>query len=176
MIADVLTKEIVFPKTRTDIKKFREAELACKEVVSQIETSINCFGFDVKREADAILSSENASSIMLRTAKIWVRILPYLKENNLYDGRNEHSVTVGEKLFSENPEFFAGFSNSDESVRRLAENDFAYSGLYSEEAYIAKAAMRFHRTIQQRFSSLVFCYLKGYFPGMEEGWWRMPFI
>jgi len=153
-----------------------------KKLVSLFTNEVNNFSFKVKDIADEIASDRYTKNLFLEICECYIIALHLLFAHKLYDGRNEASVMLGNKLY------YLGISDSgltegiEEDIESFRSNDLC--------SYFASLMTREHRTLQQSFSGIVFYMIYTY--GRDSlkkeidkaindkelypDFWRMPLI
>lgn len=167
-----------------------EADNICKSFARDMESAVNNFGFNPKEIVDAIMSDENALTAFSRISAMWIRALSFLsKDSWMYDDRNAYSVLRGAYL--EEDDLFKKWMDETSPIDadQLREVNKVFQGRRGNiplmELSVVESVLRYHRTLQQTFSKLVFLFVdktvsevqrlkKEEF--LEEQWWKAPLI
>ena len=127
-------------KNYTFLEFLQKEYLTEKDIIvfaNKMENAVNSFGFPKKQVCDLIFQNENSIRHFLDISLGWIQDLTERKEWQ-YDGRNEASVKLAREIM-----------NGVENI---------FEPLDSAKIFV-REANKWHRTLQQTFSGLVFCFL-----------------
>ena len=134
-----MTKKYIF----LDI--LRNEEITKNEIqifAAEMERAVNAFGFLKSDICEMILDNPISTKNFLKISLTWIQNLAKRAEWQ-YDGRNEASVRKARELVN-------GMSSENQIMLQ------EYADIMS--SCFVKEAMQWHRTLQQTFSGLVFCF------------------
>lgn len=167
-----------------------EADNICKSFARDMESAVNNFGFNPKQIVDAIMSDENALTAFSRISAMWIRALSFLsKDSWMYDDRNVYSVL--RCAYLEEDDLFKKWMDETSPINadQLREVNKVFQGRRGNiplmELSVVESVLRYHRTLQQTFSKLVFLFVDKTVPEvqrlkkeefLEAQWWRAPLI
>lgn len=145
------------------------------ELANTESAMVNNFSFHKDEVAHAIAVDENAKHNFLALASAWVKKLSDMYDADCYDDRNQLSCLTGYCLAY----------NLSYQKKRIP--DIPGTNSFTERI------ARDHRTLQQTFSALVFCFIAFVYPDItlkgcskvgykgeqykfDEYWWDMPLV
>lgn len=175
---DLTIKEISYDQ---DMKKHLK-------LYQLMDAYINSIAVDCEGLVKAIKRNPMADKNMASIASSWLLILDYQSKRQwLYDGRNEYSVGIGNRMLRVNSIF--KFVNehadcSEELIEKLLNNSCIWNRRrlvcqVNEGMVFALMMANNHRTLQQVFSRIVFTYLRESLSveyTEDKNWWKCPLV